>query len=245
MMKNALILILVVMVITLSYLNFGQTPAQSPQLISTPMSKSTASAIAQDTSASQTLESLTHQYTENKEATRVTVNNVTPSQPLASNHSLEKQQMCIENNQAADKCEVNLSLNIERLLINQETGSTNAEKTILLLESTNFSEVMNQLASTKYRQKAFDREAQYNSKLNDFLNTHYEHIQSDGIFCGESVCGIEFRYDDVSYINDFNKNYAMGGSFTSFDVPDDEMGNKRARIIFTPESTSITFKTKS
>lgn len=258
-MKNVIILVLTIAVIVLSYANYSDnniksTHAFDPSVVSN-------SAIQKRTSASENALSADNQESIVKTLPLVTEDasphNLEPiveTEPRETEGAAPQKQpsvnsLCLEVNELEQSagCEINLALNIENEIIDAESGASDVSNVMQILKSKNFSDVLDNLSSNKSNEQSFVRETEYNNELNEYLNIHSEHVQSDGIFCGEALCAAEFKYNDINYLNNFNSNFltttAKGNSFLNFDLPKDQEGNNIARIVFLPENTGdVVFK---
>ncbi|NMP32728.1 hypothetical protein HII17_14290 [Thalassotalea sp. M1531] len=147
-------------------------------------------------------------------------------------------KLCLDDNGNAeqDGCEINLALNIESAIIDQHSGSVSSSDALSILESSNFSNVLNNLASRKVEHRSFENEILFNSELNGYLNNHDESIQSDGIFCGDTICAAEFSFEDIEHMNDLSMKLLQspekGHVFLNFNISADRQGNKIARVLF-------------
>lgn len=152
-------------------------------------------------------------------------------------------ELCLINYDDADQdgCEINLALDIEDAIIKQHSGAVSSANALLILESINFSEVLNNLASRKVEHQSFEKESLYNSELNDYLNSHDDIIRSDGIFCGDTICAAEFSFENIDHMNDLSlkllQSPEKGHVFLNFNIAAEGQGNKKARVLFLQNNT--------
>ncbi|MFQ3195064.1 MAG: hypothetical protein ACI9N3_001898 [Colwellia sp.] len=171
-----------------------------------------------------------------------TTNSLSINVPITVNKaSIKKQKLCISDTVQDESCQVDLALNIEDALIDKITQKANLNEIIVILRSENFSDVSNNLANAKNSESAYERESIFNNQLNDYINSHSNHIQSNGVSCSDHLCIAEFTYNTVEDWDKFNVEYfsdkAKGNTFIGI-VNNAKNGLKEARVIFLPGNSN-------
>jgi hypothetical protein len=147
-----------------------------------------------------------------------------------------KNRICLAGS-PVDRCIVDSQLNIQTQIIDEASGNAKAIDISHILTSTDFSSVMAQLVDTRSLPEAYKREQDLNARIYDIL-TDVDHIQSNGLVCGDVACAASFVYQQKKDWNAFGQSFftadAKLGSLFSFVVGTEQDGDIETRIIFLP-----------
>ncbi|WP_165381078.1 hypothetical protein [Pseudoalteromonas sp. CO325X] len=131
-----------------------------------------------------------------------------------------------------ESCKIKGSLSIEKEIIDADLKLAKSKEISVLLSSTNFNEILQELAESKISSNFYKLEDQLNQQiLYDYVN-----IRTDGIFCGDQICAASIRYSNQDDWREFNK---------EFFSKNENLGNlfikhfsNESRVLFLPNSES-------
>lgn len=114
-----------------------------------------------------------------------------------------KKKLCVNDNSTAN-CTVDTDIDYISQLTTDD-GKLLADKIGIILNSNNFQEVLNDLSTKKLSNESYEREFKYNDELTRIVSN--SDINSEGIYCGNSSCGMVISSNEMVNIDRFNKEF--------------------------------------
>lgn len=147
-----------------------------------------------------------------------------------------KSRLCLESSPQT-RCIVDNTLDIQQQIIDSNSGNAKAIEISLALTATDFDGIKQQLGDTRESSEAYQREQDFNDRIYDILSK-VDHVQSNGLVCGDVACVASFVYNEKTDWHTFGKQLfaadAKVGSLFSYDLMTEQDGNTETRIMFLP-----------
>jgi len=136
---------------------------------------------------------------------------------------------------AEHTCNINLNIDYKAQLITKDNDLKQSEIGVLL-SSTNFADLMQDIANNKTNDGAFVRENEYLDLLNN-ITTDIAGINQNKLACDNNLCALSINVDDQKSWQEFSKRFFgsdddKGNLFVQFADFSDK--NKNTRAIFFP-----------
>lgn len=146
-----------------------------------------------------------------------------------------KQRLCVSDHYS-EQCYINTEIDYVSQLSTKE-GNLLADEIGVVMNSDNFQELLNDLASRKVSNESYEREFKYNDQFTNSASN--SSIKSDGVYCGDSSCGMVIRANNMGDIEKFNKAFFSDlekGNLFIVQMPFVAGENITQRIMFFPNN---------
>lgn len=152
-----------------------------------------------------------------------------------------KQALC-EEDLVELACVVKKTLDIQKEIVN-EFNNAKADEISVVLTSSNFQTVMENLAASKLNEASFELEYKLNDRIDNFLANN-QNVSIDRLACGDIVCATSIHYEQQSDWEEFGKAFFKDNSDIGnlFIAHVDSHINQETRILFLPNNTSAVSK---
>jgi len=134
-------------------------------------------------------------------------------------------------------CSVNLNIDYKAQLITKDNELKQSEIGVLL-SSTNFDEVMQQIANNKTDDDAFVRENNYLDLLNN-ITTDIAGINQNKLACDNTLCALSINVADQKSWQEFSKRFFASGDDKGnlfVQLADFSDHNQDTRVLFFPDN---------
>jgi hypothetical protein len=146
-----------------------------------------------------------------------------------------KQRLCVSDHHSA-QCYINTDIDYVSQLSTKD-GNLLADEIGVVMNSDNFQEMLNDLATRKVSNESYEREFKYSDQFTNSVS--HSSVKSDGVYCGDSSCGMVIRSNNMGDIEKFNKAFFSDlekGNLFIVQMPLVAGENITQRIMFFPNN---------
>lgn len=239
-MKNGIIVILLLGLLSMIYLQFVRAPSLVSSKRSTQPHGHGHDHGYEDNKIMKAV-SHTSDYLTVKENN---ISSIDAQHELESEHSHIpadiKQKLCLLES-IEETCTIDLATDFVSEVFDIDTGGVKASEISAIMSSTNYNEVINQLSLNKKSDEAYRKESDYNLQLNNIV-ADVPDLSSSGVSCDDQVCAASIQYINNGSFETFNERFfqandGKGNLFISH-LERTENTEAEIRIFFIPGSTA-------